>query len=105
MCSICFPEAHEYRGLTDELCLVYLGDNVVFGRTFTEYLQRLQTVFDRLCMAQTKLKPSKDEEKPLLCGIGLDQYYFTKSGFSLACVRTTKSSSRSSQTMQFSDTL
>ena len=46
-------------GLTWEVCLAYLDDLVVFSRTFTEHLDRLQLVFDRLEEANLKLKPSK----------------------------------------------
>ena len=47
------------RGLQYQTCHVYLDDIVVFGRSFTETLQRLQEVFQRLDHAGLKLKPSK----------------------------------------------
>ena len=41
------------------MCLVYLDDIIVFGRTFEEQLERLEEVFKRLRSANLKLKPSK----------------------------------------------
>ena len=46
-------------GLSYQACLVYLDDIIVFGRTFDEQLTRLGEVFERLRMANLKLKPSK----------------------------------------------
>ena len=46
-------------GLTWEVCLVYLDDVIVMSRSFDEQLFRLSTVFDRLKVANLKLKPSK----------------------------------------------
>jgi len=46
-------------GLSYLTCLVYLGDVIVFGRSFHEQLDRLRQVFDRLARANLKLKPSK----------------------------------------------
>lgn len=46
-------------GLQWSSCLVYLDDVIVTGKTFTEHLQHLETVFDRLREAKLKLKPSK----------------------------------------------
>ena len=40
-------------------CLVYLNDVVIVGRTFTEHLQNLQSVFDRLTEAGLKLQTAK----------------------------------------------
>lgn len=40
-------------------CLVYLDDIIVFGRDFTEHLQRLDQVLSKLKMANLKVKPSK----------------------------------------------
>jgi len=46
-------------GLSYEMCLVYLDDIVIFGKTFEEELSRLEQVFNRLRLARLKLKPSK----------------------------------------------
>jgi len=46
-------------GLQWEICLVYLDDIIIFGRTFEEELDRLRQVFDRLLEAGLKLKPKK----------------------------------------------
>jgi len=46
-------------GLSYETCLVYLGDVIVFGRTFEELLHRTKVVFQRIRDAKLKLKPSK----------------------------------------------
>ena len=42
-----------------EHCLVYLDDVIVLGRSFSEHLQNLQTVFQWLRQAGLKLKPRK----------------------------------------------
>ena len=41
------------------LCVVYLDDIIVFGKTQEEHLQRLAAVFEKLRQAKLKLKPSK----------------------------------------------
>jgi len=46
-------------GLQWTHCLVYLDDVIVLGRHFTEHLQNLRTVFDRLRQAGLKLKATK----------------------------------------------
>ena len=46
-------------GLRWDICLAYLDDIVVFGRTFEEYLQRLRTVLSWLRDANLKLNPKK----------------------------------------------
>lgn len=47
------------RGMQWEECLIYLDDIISFGRTFEEELDRLVRIFDRLKVANLKLKPSK----------------------------------------------
>lgn len=46
-------------GLHFKICLVYIDDIIVFGKTFEETLQNLEYVFQRLQQAGLKLKPSK----------------------------------------------
>ena len=40
-------------------CIVYLDDIVIFSDTKEEHLKRLEAVFQKLCAASLKLKPSK----------------------------------------------
>ena len=47
------------RGLQWFQCLIYLGDVIVFSQTFDDHLRHLSLVFDRLGIANLKLKPSK----------------------------------------------
>jgi hypothetical protein len=47
------------HGLAYDICLVYLDDIIIFGKTFEEQMHRLETVFQRLRWAKLKLKPSK----------------------------------------------
>ena len=47
------------RGLQWDSCILYLDDILVMGQDFTETLQRLALVFERLRMAGLKLKTSK----------------------------------------------
>ena len=51
-------------GLSYVSCLVYLDDIIIFGRNFEEHLDRLREVFDRICQANLKLKPSKIHSIP-----------------------------------------
>ncbi|CAG2221979.1 Retrovirus-related Pol polyprotein from transposon 412,Retrovirus-related Pol polyprotein from transposon 297 [Mytilus edulis] len=46
-------------GLQWEVCLVYLDDIIVFGKTLDDMLVNLRTVFDRLKSAGLKLKAKK----------------------------------------------
>ena len=41
------------------VCVVYLDDIILFGKTTEEHLQRLAAVFDKCRQAKLKLKPSK----------------------------------------------
>ena len=45
------------KGLHWKICLIYLDDKIVMGRTFEEELEWLQQVFERLAWAGLKLKP------------------------------------------------
>ena len=46
-------------GLQWTSCLVYLDDIIVLGRTFTEHLSNLGSVFSRIRDAGLKIKPEK----------------------------------------------
>ena len=47
------------KGLHWKICLIYLDDMIVMGRTFEEELERLKEVFERLARAGLKLTPKK----------------------------------------------
>jgi len=47
------------KGLNFDMCLVYLDDIIVYSSTVKEHLLRLRKFFDRLRIADLKLKPSK----------------------------------------------
>jgi len=47
------------NGLNFYMCLVYLDDIIVYSTTVKEHLLRLRKLFDRLRIANLKLKPSK----------------------------------------------
>ena len=47
------------KGFHWKICLIYLDDVIVKGRTFEEELERLEQVFERLAWAGLKLKPKK----------------------------------------------
>ena len=44
-----------------QYCISYLDDIIVFSKTLEEHLTRLQTVFEKLKKAESKLKPLKCE--------------------------------------------
>ncbi|MCG8045580.1 MAG: RNase H-like domain-containing protein, partial [Candidatus Thiodiazotropha endolucinida] len=46
-------------GLHWEICLIYLDDIIVYGRTFGEMIDRLELVLQRFSEAGLKLKPQK----------------------------------------------
>ena len=46
-------------GLRFEICLIYLDEIIVYGKTFEEELKRLEEVFVRFRSSGLKLKPSK----------------------------------------------
>ena len=46
-------------GLRFETCLTYLDDNIVYGKTFLEELERLEEVFVRFEFAGLKMKAGK----------------------------------------------
>ena len=47
------------KGLHWKICLIFLDDVIVMGRTFEEELERLKEVFERRARAGLKLKPKK----------------------------------------------
>ncbi|MCP4454434.1 MAG: hypothetical protein GY809_23505, partial [Planctomycetes bacterium] len=47
------------RGLQWKLCMVYVDDVIVFGRTIEETMDRMEVVLDRLIQHGMKLKPKK----------------------------------------------
>jgi len=47
------------NGLNFYMCLVYLDDIIVYSTSVEEHLVRLRKLFDRLRIANLKLKPSK----------------------------------------------
>ena len=51
--------AQVFRGLVPNTCLVYLDDIITFGKSFSETMNNLQLVFDRLEQSNLTLKPKK----------------------------------------------
>ena len=47
------------NGLQWQICLIYLDDIIVFGSNFSEHIQRIETVLQRISDAGLKLKPEK----------------------------------------------
>jgi hypothetical protein len=47
------------NGLQWQICLIYLDDVIVFGSSFSEHIQRLETVLQRILDAGLKLKHEK----------------------------------------------
>ena len=47
------------QGLNFEICLIYLDDIIVYSKTITEHVERLEILFQRLRSHNLKLKPSK----------------------------------------------
>ena len=46
-------------GLHWQVCLIYLDDIIIFGKTFNEMISNLDTVIQRFVKSGLKLKPSK----------------------------------------------
>ena len=47
------------RDLVGEICLVYLDDIIIFGKSLEEHLRNIETVFERIRGANLKLRPDK----------------------------------------------
>ena len=47
------------EGLNNEICVVYLDDVLIFGRTFEEHTRNVRVVLDRLTQYGVKLKAGK----------------------------------------------
>ena len=48
-----------FHGENRKTCIVYLDDCIVFAKGFSEHLERLERIFERLSEHNLKLKPSK----------------------------------------------
>ena len=51
--------SHVLSGYIGKFCHVFIDDIVCFSRTFTEHIDHLRLIFERLAQADIKLKPSK----------------------------------------------
>ena len=47
------------RGFIGKICLAYLDDVIVFSKKFSDHIEHLRAVFERIRSANLKLKPSK----------------------------------------------
>lgn len=47
------------QGLISKICLVYLDDVIIFGKTFEEMVKNLKKVFSRLRSVNLKVNPKK----------------------------------------------
>ena len=47
------------RGLTSDICLVYMDDIIIFSRSFTQHVTDIKQVFDRIRRANLSLKATK----------------------------------------------
>jgi hypothetical protein len=64
------PAFHELR----DSCVVYLDDKIVYSLTFEQHLERLAAVFNRLSVANLKVKASK-------CQLFRDEVHFFGASF------------------------
>ena len=48
-----------FSGLHGQICLIYLDDIIIFGKTFAEMIKNLEIVFERFSQAGLKLKAPK----------------------------------------------
>lgn len=46
-------------GIISKICLVYLDNVIIFGKSFEEMIDNLRKVFMRLCSANLKINPKK----------------------------------------------
>jgi len=47
------------QGLVTKICLVYLDDVIVFGKTFKDMAENLEQIFFRFRKANLKINPKK----------------------------------------------
>ena len=50
---------HVLAGLSWKVCLVYLDDVIVYGSSFSEHVENLREVLQRLRLVRLKLSPDK----------------------------------------------